>query len=84
MNHPDEDPEADPFKIVYKQCDLVCKSSLLTLILRAIPVPRGSMSGAIDECIAVAREVLDVHQQCIHNVRNCESNPFMVTTYINW
>ncbi|KAI4863796.1 hypothetical protein F4820DRAFT_359771 [Hypoxylon rubiginosum] len=76
--------ESDPMRIVYLRCDLVCQSSLLTLILRAIPTVPNSVSGVSDECVAVAREVMEIHQQCIMDVRACKNDPSMVTKYINW
>ncbi|XXG95182.1 rRNA-processing protein cgr1 [Hypoxylon texense] len=78
------DGESDPMRIVYLRCDLVCQSSLLTLILRAIPTVPGSANGVSDECVAVAREVMERHQQCIMEVRACKNDPSMVTKYINW
>ena len=71
-------------RVIYLQCDLVCQSSLLVLILRAIPTARGSLSGVSDDCVAAARDVLDIHQQCMTGVRGCKSDPSMVTKYINW
>ncbi|KAI0881294.1 uncharacterized protein GGS22DRAFT_192382 [Annulohypoxylon maeteangense] len=76
--------EADPMRIVYLQCDIVCQSSLLALILRAITTARGSLSSISDECVTVARETLDIHHECMTAVRSCKTDPFMVTKYINW
>ncbi|KAI1105790.1 hypothetical protein F4804DRAFT_340971 [Jackrogersella minutella] len=78
------DAETDPMRIVYLQCDVVCQSSLLALILRAAPGTRGSVSGVSDECVAVARETLDVHHHCMMAVSSCKTDPFMVIKYINW
>lgn len=76
--------EKDPMRVVYLQCDLVCQSSLLALILRAIPTAGGSLSGISDDCVAVARDTMEIHQQCMMAVRGCKNDPFMVTKYINW
>jgi hypothetical protein len=69
---------------IYLQCDLVCFYSLLTLILRAIPASGDSSSCVSDECVAVARDALDIHQQCIVGIRGFKNDPFMVTKYLNW
>lgn len=76
--------ESDPMQAIYLRCDLVSQCSLLALILRAIPTARGSLSGVSDDCVAVARNALDIHQQCMTIVRDCKSDPFIVTKYINW
>ncbi|KAF6806653.1 C6 transcription factor [Colletotrichum sojae] len=73
----------DPLRLLYLQCALVCHSSLLTLILRAIPASPASLSGATDECVAVARLTLDVHQQCMISIRSCETDPQIVNKYIS-
>ena len=78
------DSETDPMRVIYLQCDLVCQSSLLVLILRAIPTAPGFPGGASDDYIAVARETLDIHEQCMTIVRNCKTDPFLVMKYINW
>ncbi|CAM1505955.1 Fc.00g115920.m01.CDS01 [Cosmosporella sp. VM-42] len=41
--------ETDPMLVPYLQFDVVCQSSLLTLILRAIPTVPGSLSGVSDD-----------------------------------
>ncbi|KAF6842781.1 C6 transcription factor [Colletotrichum musicola] len=78
------DANGDPLRLLYLQCALVCHSSLLTLILRAVPVSPASPSGATDECVAVARLTLDVHQQCMTSIRSCETDPQIVNKYISW
>ena len=65
-------------------CDLVCQYSLLASILRAIPPTSDSVSEVSDNCISVARDALDMHQQCVESARNFKRGPFMVTRYINW
>ncbi|KIX01886.1 uncharacterized protein Z518_07825 [Rhinocladiella mackenziei CBS 650.93] len=82
-DHPSEG-ETDPMRAVYLRCELICQSSLLALILRAIPPAPGSLGGVSDDCVAVARETLDIHQQCMQQVRSCKSDPFMITKYLNW
>jgi hypothetical protein len=76
----DTDDDADPLRVLYLNFDLVCQSSMLALILRAIPEPGGGVS---DDCVAVAREVLAMHEQCMAAVRGAP-DPLMVTKYLNW
>lgn len=71
-------------RVIYLQCDLVCETSLLTLILRAIPTSPGSLSGVSDDCVVTARDALDMHEQCMKDLRGYKNDPFMVTKYINW
>jgi hypothetical protein len=71
-------------RVIYLQCDLVCQYSLLALILRAIPTGQGFLSGVLDDCVVVARDALDMHEQCMKDLRGCKNDPFMVTKYINW
>ncbi|KAK7432250.1 hypothetical protein QQZ08_001195 [Neonectria magnoliae] len=75
------DPEADTMKIVYLHCDLVCETSLLVLILRAMPPGQGS--DVSEECVVAARDTLDMHQHCMELVRGCR-DPLLVTRYITW
>ncbi|KAL0941544.1 C6 transcription factor [Colletotrichum truncatum] len=82
-NEPVEAGE-DPLRILYHQCKLVCHSSLLALILRAVPAKGASLSGASDECVAVARLTLDVHQQCMTSIRNCKTDSSILKKYISW
>ncbi|KAF2493075.1 hypothetical protein BU16DRAFT_466133 [Lophium mytilinum] len=83
MNQPNE-CEMDPMQVVWMQCDLVCQTSILALILRASPAARDSPSSASDDCVAVAREALDIHEQCMMCVRGCKNDPLMETKYLNW
>ncbi|KAF2238759.1 hypothetical protein EV356DRAFT_563475 [Viridothelium virens] len=78
------DNEPDPMRATYSQCDLVCQSSLLALILRAIPTAQGSLTGVSDDCVVVARHALDMHERCMKDLGDCKNDPFMVTKYINW
>ncbi|KAI1414111.1 hypothetical protein F5Y13DRAFT_179093 [Hypoxylon sp. FL1857] len=78
------DGGTDPMRVVYLQCEILCESSLLALILRAVPAAQGSLSGISDDCVAVARDTLDVHHQCMMEVRGCKTDSSMVTKYINW
>ncbi|KAI0173200.1 hypothetical protein GGR52DRAFT_579960 [Hypoxylon sp. FL1284] len=78
------DINSDTMRIIYLRCDLVCQSSLLALILRAIPTSPGLVSGVSDESVTVAREVMEIHQQCMLDVRTCKAGPAMVSKYINW
>lgn len=66
-------------RLIYLRCDLVCQSSLLALVLRA-----SSEGSALIECVAVARDVLDKHEQCMQDVRGCKNDPSMAAKYVNW
>ncbi|KAI7978784.1 hypothetical protein EIK77_006641, partial [Talaromyces pinophilus] len=70
--------ELDPMCLIYLRCDLVCQSSLLALVLRA-----SSEGSALVECVAVARDVLDMHEQCMQDVRGCKNDPLIARKYIN-
>ncbi|KAF3800209.1 hypothetical protein GCG54_00003737, partial [Colletotrichum gloeosporioides] len=83
-NNSDPVADEDPLRVLYLQCHLVCHTSLLTLILRAIPSVGSSPSGASDECVAVARLALEIHHQCMTSIRNCKSDPQIVNKYISW
>jgi len=67
----------------YLQCDLVCQYSLLAFILRAMPNPPGFLDGVSEDCIAVARHTLDLHQQCMMGLRESKNDPCTKTRYIN-
>jgi hypothetical protein len=71
----------DPMKRMKLMCDIVCQSSTLALILRAAPTPIDTSYSVSDRCIATAREVLDMHHQCVMIARNGENNSQM---YTNW
>ncbi|KAF4979130.1 hypothetical protein FZEAL_4620 [Fusarium zealandicum] len=75
------DSQLDPMRILYLQCDLVCQSSFLVLILKAKPAVQHPKVS--DECIGAAREVMDMHQQCMKSVQSC-MNPLLVAKYITW
>lgn len=76
------DLEADPMRVIYLQCDLVCQLSCLALILRAIP--GSSSTGVSDQCVQTARQALDTHQECMIAVRSRKNDSSQVTKYINW
>lgn len=76
--------DRDPMRVIYLQCDLVCQFACLALVLRAIPGIAGFTGGVSDECIAVARQALDMHQQCITDILACGKDTSQVTKYINW
>lgn len=71
-------------RIIYMKCDLVCEYSLLALILRAIPTAQSPLSGFLDDCVTAARDALNMHEQCMKEVRGCYNDPFMVEKYISW
>ncbi|KAH8690118.1 hypothetical protein BGW36DRAFT_390242 [Talaromyces proteolyticus] len=77
------DDQTDPMQRILLQCDLVCQSSLLAMILRAVPVAPGLPSDVSDDCIAVARDVFDIHQKCMADLRSCKE-PSLVTQYLSW
>jgi hypothetical protein len=72
----------DPMRALYIQCELMCQLSLLTLILRAKPTIKGL--GVSEQCIAVARDSLEVHEQCMTEVRSSKNPSYMARRYINW
>ncbi|UPK99962.1 hypothetical protein LCI18_010897 [Fusarium solani-melongenae] len=76
-----DDPEVDPMRAIYLQSDFVCQSSLLALILKAIPP--GQHPDIPDNCIAVARNTLDMHERCMEGMRRCK-DPLLVRKYVNW
>ncbi|CAG9986514.1 unnamed protein product [Clonostachys byssicola] len=74
----------DPLRDYHLQCDLVCLTSLLTLILRAVPLPLGSLDGSINNYVAAAREVFDIHHKCITGIKKRGIGCSMNRKYINW
>ena len=74
----------DLTKRIHLLCDLICQSSTLTLILRAVSPSPGASAGVSDQCVATAREVLDMHQECMATTRSCVNDPFKVVIYANW
>jgi hypothetical protein len=70
--------------IIYLRCDLICSSSTLALVLRANSTIPGPVNYASEECVAVARDVLDIHQQCMVGVRSSKGAISMLQKYINW
>ncbi|KAF0635419.1 hypothetical protein FPSE5266_10916 [Fusarium pseudograminearum] len=73
--------DEDPARVIYLHCDLVCQSSMMSMVLRAIPAPRGT--DAIDSCVTVARNTLDLHGQCMKLVDGCK-DPLLMKRYISW
>lgn len=69
---------------VYFKIELVKQLSLLTLILRAVPAPPGSLTTITDECAAAAYETLDMHQQCMVAVKDSRGDRLMTNRYLNW
>lgn len=76
------DGDGDPMRELYLRADMVCYTSLLSLILRAVPFPDAG-SGGLNECIAAAREVFELHQECMVLVRDSDDPP-TVRRYLNW
>ena len=78
------DISTDPMRVLYLQSDMVCFSSVLVLILRAVSTTQGFLNGISDECIESAREVFDLHQECMASVRECKTDPSVAKRYVNW
>ncbi|KAI6754601.1 hypothetical protein HG530_012353 [Fusarium avenaceum] len=77
----DSSMEGDPMKVIYLHCDLVCQSSILSMILRAVP---GIQDANVhDRYVTVARNTLDLHDQCMRLVKGCR-DPLLVRRYISW
>lgn len=77
-----EGNEGDRMRELYFRGNLVCHTSLLALVLRAVPSPSQETSVS-NECIAASREVFELHQQSMKCVRNCNDPPTMAR-YLNW
>ncbi|KAL6916611.1 hypothetical protein FSST1_008106 [Fusarium sambucinum] len=71
----------DPARVIYLHCDLVCQSSMMSMVLRAIPASRNT--DPIDSCVTVARNTLDLHGQCMKLVDGCR-DPLLMKRYISW
>ncbi|ENH75357.1 hypothetical protein FOC1_g10002913 [Fusarium oxysporum f. sp. cubense race 1] len=74
------DMNDDPMKVIYLHCDLVCQSALTAMVLRVLP---GSQGMEVHEsCLTVARNTLDLHDQCMKLVNGCK-DPLLIRRYIN-
>ncbi|RGP67108.1 hypothetical protein FSPOR_6164 [Fusarium sporotrichioides] len=73
--------EEDPARVIYLHCDLVCQSSMMSMVLRAIPAAGNTY--ATDSCVTVARNTLDLHGQCMKLVDGCK-DPLLMKRYISW
>jgi hypothetical protein len=67
-------------RIVYLQCDMVCQTSLLTLLLRAV---RAKEVPQTEDYVELARRVFDLHRQCIESIREVKSE-FLFQRYFSW
>ncbi|KAF2965254.1 hypothetical protein GQX73_g8332 [Xylaria multiplex] len=76
--------EQDKMRDVYFKIELVKQLSLLTLILRAIPAPKGWPSTIRHDCATAAREALDMHQQCMVAIKDNKNDQFMTNRYLHW
>ncbi|KAF4490466.1 hypothetical protein FAGAP_10763 [Fusarium agapanthi] len=75
------DMNDDPMRVIYLHCDLVCQSALTAMVLRVLP---GSQGKEVHEsCLTVARNTLDLHDQCMKLVNGCK-DPLLIRRYINW
>ena len=79
-----EEGHTDPLRIPHLQCDLICQNSLLAQILRAKPCYQDSLTQVSDECVDVAREVLEVHHQLISGVADRRGDGAVIMRYLNW
>lgn len=69
--------------VKYLQCEAICDSTLLVMILRALPPTPESASGVAEECITAAREVLEVHHQRIVEFGESD-DASMLKIYLRW
>ncbi|GKZ30858.1 hypothetical protein AbraIFM66950_010496 [Aspergillus brasiliensis] len=70
-----------PVDEVFFRADKVARLSVLTLIYRAIP-PQGTQGTFINECIETARSALEVHQNCLVDVK--EMTEHIKASYFHW
>ncbi|KAH8678426.1 hypothetical protein BX600DRAFT_452045 [Xylariales sp. PMI_506] len=82
--HQENRDEVNSLMDIYSECELVCQSSLLPLILRAVPPALGGLDGNLNDCVSVARDVLDMHHRCITKIREHKRDPFALNKYLNW
>ncbi|GLA96044.1 hypothetical protein AtubIFM61612_011232 [Aspergillus tubingensis] len=66
---------------IFFKSDKVARLSVLTLIYRAIP-PQGTQGTFIHECIETARSALEVHQDCMAEVK--EMTEHIKAAYFHW
>ncbi|GLA77109.1 hypothetical protein AtubIFM55763_008992 [Aspergillus tubingensis] len=66
---------------IFFKSDKVARLSVLTLIYRAIP-PQGTQGTFIHECIETARSALEVHQDCVAEVK--EMTEHIKAAYFHW
>ncbi|VUC32933.1 unnamed protein product [Clonostachys rosea] len=80
----EQDALSDPLQEYHLQCDLVCLTSLLTLILRAVPLPLESLGGSPSSYVTAARDVFDIHHKCMMGIKQRGIGCSMNRKYINW
>ncbi|PYH69233.1 putative C6 transcription factor [Aspergillus vadensis CBS 113365] len=66
---------------IFFKADKVARLSVQTLIYRAIP-PQGTQGTFIHECIQTARSALEVHQDCMAEVK--EMTEHIKAAYFHW
>lgn len=64
------------------ETDDVLYQSLLTLIYRAMPIPEGSSSAFIPQCITSARSALQLHDNIMALIKPLDS--WYIHTYFQW
>lgn len=74
----------ESLRLVYLKAELVCHSSVLTLILQAAPDQAAASQNAADQCIAVARGVFQLHTEFFELAKFFKNDPFLVQRYITW
>ncbi|TAQ88823.1 hypothetical protein B7494_g2840 [Chlorociboria aeruginascens] len=45
---------------------------------------QSSSNSVLDDCVIVARDILEIHQHYMMAVRSCESDPCIATKYAHW
>ncbi|RAL09064.1 putative C6 transcription factor [Aspergillus homomorphus CBS 101889] len=67
---------------MYLWSDKIARKSVLTLIYRAIPPPRDSQSTFVIECIATARDALELLKETMIEVKEMTEN--IQASYLHW
>ncbi|KAL2204508.1 hypothetical protein CC79DRAFT_1337049, partial [Sarocladium strictum] len=72
-----------PIERFYVQNELLYQMSFLNALLRTATSadPSGEVS---EECIVVARDTLNVHQQCVASIKKWPGSDLILERYTNW
>lgn len=76
--------KVNSMRLLYLQFDLVCHYSSLALVLRAVQPPTNAFCDVSDDCAAVARHALEIHEQYMDILRRYNTDYSLVTKYISW